>query len=74
MTYQTDIGNLNLVKNGAFIIQTYSNDGYADSATQTAHVHLDVGDRVWVENGGSVGEHLHPSNYNCFSGILNTND
>ena len=71
MTYNTDAGYLNLVKNGVFLTQTYTNTGFADSSSQTAHVHLDVGDRVWVENGGSSGQHLH-SGYNCFSGILNT--
>ena len=69
-TYGNDQGYLNLVKNGVFLVQIYSNDGYAELSSETAHVHLDVGDRVWVENVVN-GQHLH-GGYNCFSGILNT--
>ena len=62
---------LNFVKNGAVVAKLYASNIDASSSTQVVHVHLEVSDRVWINNGGPSGQHLHDT-YNCFSGILNT--
>ena len=68
---------LGVMKNNVELVRLYTTDGYADSASITAHTHLDVNDHVWVENVNDADAQLHEhagKNYNCFSGILDQTD
>ena len=74
MAHQTTALYLDMVKNSQFLTQIYSTTDVADSASVTVHIHLDVNDHVWVENGGGAGAHLNVGSFNIFSGILEKAD
>ncbi|KAK3108979.1 hypothetical protein FSP39_020164 [Pinctada imbricata] len=70
MAYSHTIMYLHLVKNGVYINQIFSNDGFADSSTKTVNLELQANDEVWIRNGGGQDSQLHIGDYNCFSGML----
>ena len=74
MAYRTTTMILNIMKNNKFLAQIYSTVDLADSASVTIHTHLNMGDHVWVENGGGAGARLHDGQFNTFSGILDKTD
>ena len=69
MAETTSAGVLNIMKNGEFVVKSYSNKGEYDSSSVTIHLQLNSSDAVWVENGSGVRQLTYGGD-NCFSGIL----
>ena len=71
MSYPSNHVHLEMMKNGQRISILFSNAKTYPQASQTLHLILNKGDRIWMQNHNNHNAKLHDWKvYNVFSGIL----
>ena len=71
MSSSSNYVHLEMMKNGQRISIVFSNAKTYPQASQTLHLILNKGDRIWMQNHNNHNANMHDwKEYNVFSGIL----